>query len=135
MSFPWLKPYLPRGLYGRAALILVAPAVVLQLIVSVHFIQNHLEDATRQMTDMMIRKLRPGLRTDADQHPTRGCGRGGDGADPAGVGMSWPSRRPTCRPGTAAGGTISPGVVTVISTAAEPARHAGGGRCGTTGVQ
>lgn len=50
MAFRWLKRYMPRGLYGRAALILILPAVVLQLVVSVSFIQRHFEGVTEQMT-------------------------------------------------------------------------------------
>lgn len=53
-----LKHYLPRGLYGRAALILVLPIVLLQLVVSVIFIQRHFEDVTAQMTETVIRELR-----------------------------------------------------------------------------
>ena len=50
MIFGWLKRYVPRGLYGRAALILVLPVVTLQLVVSVVFIQRHFEGVTEQMT-------------------------------------------------------------------------------------
>ena len=50
MKFGWLKHYMPRGLYGRAALILAVPVVVLQLVVSVAFIQNHLEDINGLLT-------------------------------------------------------------------------------------
>ena len=57
MSFRWLKHYMPRGLYGRAALILVLPVVVLQLVVSVVFIQRHFEDVTTQMTRTVIQEL------------------------------------------------------------------------------
>lgn len=49
MSFGWLKYSLPRSLYGRAALILIAPIVVLLLVVSVNFLQRYFEDVTRQM--------------------------------------------------------------------------------------
>ena len=52
-----LKHYMPRGLYGRAALILVLPVVLLQLVVSVIFIQRHFEDVTTQMTHTVIREL------------------------------------------------------------------------------
>ncbi|WP_054004748.1 ATP-binding protein [Cypionkella psychrotolerans] len=45
-----LKPFLPRSLFGRAALILVLPVVVVQLIVSIAFIQRHFDGVTRQMT-------------------------------------------------------------------------------------
>lgn len=47
---PWSKRFLPRGLYGRAALILILPVVTLQLMVSLVFIQRHYEGVTRQMT-------------------------------------------------------------------------------------
>lgn len=41
---------MPRGLYGRAALILLLPIVTLQVVVSIAFIQRHFTDVTRQMT-------------------------------------------------------------------------------------
>ncbi|MEL6953187.1 MAG: ATP-binding protein [Pseudomonadota bacterium] len=44
------KHWLPRGLYGRAALILIVPVVGLQLVVSAAFLQRHLEGVTEQMT-------------------------------------------------------------------------------------
>jgi len=46
----YLKSLLPRGLFGRAALILMVPVVTIQLIVSVVFIQRHFERVTQQMT-------------------------------------------------------------------------------------
>ncbi len=58
MKFRWLKHYMPRSLYGRAALILVLPVVALQLVVSVVFIQRHFEDVTTQMTLTVVRELR-----------------------------------------------------------------------------
>ncbi|MGV6848989.1 MAG: ATP-binding protein [Marinibacterium sp.] len=53
-----LKQYLPRSLYGRAALILVIPAVGLQVLVTVIFVQRHFEDVTTQMTRTLIREVR-----------------------------------------------------------------------------
>lgn len=44
-----LKSLWPRGLFGRAALILIAPVIAIQLVVSTAFIQRHYEDVTRQM--------------------------------------------------------------------------------------
>lgn len=41
----------PRGLYWRAALILIVPIVTIQLVVSTAFIQRHYEGVTRQMTN------------------------------------------------------------------------------------
>lgn len=45
-----IKRYLPSGLYGRAALILLLPIVFLQLTVSIVFVQRHFEGVSEQMT-------------------------------------------------------------------------------------
>ncbi|WP_089994594.1 ATP-binding protein [Cognatiyoonia koreensis] len=58
MFFSWLKQYMPRGLYMRAALILILPVLTLQLLVSVVFIQRHFEGVTRQMTSAVSIDLR-----------------------------------------------------------------------------
>ena len=57
MNFIWLKRYLPRGLYGRAALILILPVVTLQLVISIVFIQRHFEGVTVQMTQVAAREV------------------------------------------------------------------------------
>ncbi|NRB35312.1 MAG: two-component sensor histidine kinase [Rhodobacteraceae bacterium] len=57
MSFRWLKPYMPRSLYGRAALIIVLPVLTLQMLISVLFAQRHFEDVTLQMTASLEREL------------------------------------------------------------------------------
>ncbi|MBK0327030.1 HAMP domain-containing protein [Rhodobacteraceae bacterium F11138] len=57
MFFQWLKHYMPRSLYGRAALILIVPVVSVQLVVSVAFVQKHLENVTDQMTSTLVREL------------------------------------------------------------------------------
>ncbi|RID90692.1 HAMP domain-containing protein [Gemmobacter lutimaris] len=57
MSFR-LKSILPRGLYGRALLILVVPIVTIQLVVSIAFIQRHFERVTLQMTGGIAVELR-----------------------------------------------------------------------------
>jgi len=49
MLFAWLKKYMPRGLYGRAVLILLVPIVVLQLVVLVAFSQRYFSDITDQL--------------------------------------------------------------------------------------
>lgn len=56
--FKWLKHYVPRGIYGRAALILILPVVTLQLVVSVVFIQRHFDGVTTQMTHSMAGEVR-----------------------------------------------------------------------------
>lgn len=57
MLFRWLKHYMPRSLYGRAALILILPVITLQLAVSIVFIQRHFEDVTKQMTGSILLDL------------------------------------------------------------------------------
>lgn len=66
MFFEWLKRYLPRSLYGRAALIMMLPVVVLQLVVTVVFTQRHFEDVTLQMTNTVVRELKLVLLDDTD---------------------------------------------------------------------
>lgn len=57
MNFMWLKSILPKGLYGRAALILVLPVIAIQLVVSVVFIQRLFDGVTRQMTSSVATEL------------------------------------------------------------------------------
>lgn len=52
--FRLLKNLMPRGLYGRAALILIVPVVTIQLVVSVAFIQRHFERVTHQLTGAVV---------------------------------------------------------------------------------
>lgn len=54
MEVHWLNRYLPRSLYGRAAVILLVPVVTVQLVVSVGFIQRHYDGVTRQMTENVL---------------------------------------------------------------------------------
>ena len=58
MGWNWIKQALPRGLYGRAALILIVPIVTIQLVVSVAFLQRYLEDVTWQLTSALGYDLR-----------------------------------------------------------------------------
>ncbi len=58
MFWRWLKNYMPRGLYGRAALILLLPVLTLQLLVSVVFIQRHFDGVTRAMTSAVSIEMR-----------------------------------------------------------------------------
>lgn len=57
MKIKPIKSYLPRNLYGRAALILLLPIILLQLLVSVVFIQRHFEGVTDLMTVSIVREL------------------------------------------------------------------------------
>ena len=67
--FMSLKYLMPRGLYGRAALILIVPVVTIQIVVSVTFIQRHFERVTEQMTQSValeIKLLRNQINEAAD---------------------------------------------------------------------
>ena len=48
---------MPRSLYGRAALILMLPVVVLQLVVTIVFLQRHFEGVTMQMSTTVAREV------------------------------------------------------------------------------
>ncbi|MBP0482091.1 ATP-binding protein [Sagittula salina] len=74
MSFQWLKRYMPRSLYGRAALILVLPVVTLQLVVSVVFVQRHFEDVTVQLTREVARGVNLVLDEIPDGEPMQRLG-------------------------------------------------------------
>jgi len=71
MLFGWLKHYMPRGLFGRAVLILLLPVVFLQLVVTVLFLTRHFEDVTQQMTDAVSREIRLVMDI-VDDAPDRG---------------------------------------------------------------
>ncbi len=58
MFFAWLKRYMPHSLYARAALILLLPVVVVQLVVAIVFVQRHFEGVTVQMSDTVAREIR-----------------------------------------------------------------------------
>ncbi|WP_380051873.1 ATP-binding protein [Falsihalocynthiibacter sp. SS001] len=58
MKFRSLKDYMPRGLNGRATLILLLPVVVVQIVVSIVFVQRLYEDVTSQMTGNISIELR-----------------------------------------------------------------------------
>lgn len=88
----WLKRLMPRGLYGRAALILVLPVVVVTLVVSVMFLQRHFEDVTRQMTASMSREV--GLVADriaAAPDVAAALASGGEVAAPLGLRLQLPA--------------------------------------------
>ena len=57
MRFDWLKRYMPRSLYARAALILLVPILTIQIVVTVVFIQRLYEDVTEQMTRSILYEL------------------------------------------------------------------------------
>jgi two-component system, OmpR family, osmolarity sensor histidine kinase EnvZ len=57
MTFAWLKSILPKGLYGRAAMILLVPVITIQLVVSVTFIQRHFDGVTQQMSVNIVRDV------------------------------------------------------------------------------
>lgn len=57
MTFAWLKRILPRGLYGRAALILLVPIVTLQIVVSGQILQRYFQGVAGQMSEALALDL------------------------------------------------------------------------------
>jgi two-component system, OmpR family, osmolarity sensor histidine kinase EnvZ len=57
------KNYMPRSLFGRAALILIVPIVTIQLVVSIVFIQRHFDGVTRQLSRGVLLETRTMLRS------------------------------------------------------------------------
>ena len=53
-----MQRYLPKGLFGRALLILIVPVILIQITVALVFIERHLDGVTRQMSEAIARELR-----------------------------------------------------------------------------
>ncbi len=49
---------MPKGLFGRALLILIIPVILLQIVVTLVFIERHLDGVTREMSATIARELR-----------------------------------------------------------------------------
>ena len=96
MFFGWLKQYMPRGLYLRAALILLLPVLTIQLLVSVVFIQRHFEGVTRQMVDAVSIELRFVARLSNDS-PTLALAEAAieEIAEPLELEVTWATEVPT----------------------------------------
>jgi len=52
-----LKSLLPRSFFGRAVLILVVPVIVIQIVLSIVFVQRHYERVTQQMTGTVLQAV------------------------------------------------------------------------------
>jgi two-component system osmolarity sensor histidine kinase EnvZ len=70
--FSWIKRLVPRGIYARAALILIVPVLAVQLVVSSVFIQRHYENVTEQMALALSLDLNLILEAFAQQGPEAG---------------------------------------------------------------
>ncbi len=93
--FAALKRYMPRSLYGRAALILALPVLTLQLVISVVFIQRHFEDVTEQMTRNMLADLTFILeRMEAEPGAAEALARGRELGDALRFEAELPASRP-----------------------------------------
>ena len=57
MMFGWLKRMMPRGLYGRAALILLVPIITLQIVVSGQILQRYFREVAAQMSTALALDL------------------------------------------------------------------------------
>jgi two-component system osmolarity sensor histidine kinase EnvZ len=54
ITVPKLKSFLPRSFFGRAVLIVVVPILVIQIVLSIVFVQRHYERVTQQMTSSVL---------------------------------------------------------------------------------
>lgn len=91
-NFGWLKRLMPRGIYGRAALILFLPVVTLLTVVSVMFLQRHFEGVTRQMTGSMAHELAfVASRIEAAPAPGAAMAAGREVAGPLGIALAMPA--------------------------------------------
>lgn len=92
MILRWLKPYMPRGLYGRSALGLLVPMITLLLVMSIVIVQRHFEGVTEQLTRSMAREIRL-VRDAEDPWIARSLGisveRVGEDALPSGHIRAW----------------------------------------------
>lgn len=96
MGFGWLKRFFPRGLYGRAALILFLPVVAITLVVTVMFLQRHFEDVTRQMVEsaaVEIALVADRVAAAPDENAAREAGNAIAG--PLGLRLELPPAAPT----------------------------------------
>ncbi|MFN3973252.1 MAG: ATP-binding protein [Gemmobacter sp.] len=88
-----LKSLVPRGLYGRAALILIVPVVTIQLVVSLAFIQRHFEGVTRQMTQGVVQEITYLLsRIDAAPTPETAAAEAAEAGQALGLTLHLPAR-------------------------------------------
>ena len=70
MRLPILKTFFPTSFYGRAVLILIVPIIVIQIVLSIVFIQRHYERVTAQMTTNILRDIHfLSDRIEASDHP------------------------------------------------------------------
>ncbi len=89
MLFGWFKHLMPKSLYGRAALILIAPILTIQLVVSIVFVQRYFTDVTRQMSANILPDLmqvRAEMRRQAE--PEQAFARGAEVAWALGMGLT-----------------------------------------------
>jgi len=50
----WYKAFLPKGLYARALLIIIAPMVILQSVVAFVFMERHWNLVTRHLSAAVV---------------------------------------------------------------------------------
>jgi len=53
----WIKSFLPKGLYARALLIIIAPMLILQSVVAYMFMERHWNTVTRRLSSAVVRDI------------------------------------------------------------------------------
>lgn len=54
IRLPSVKSFLPRSFFGRAVLIVVVPIIVIQIVLSIVFVQRHYERVAQQLTGSVL---------------------------------------------------------------------------------
>src|SRR6476659_6538037 len=73
----WYKAFLPKGLYARALLIIIAPMVILQSVVAFVFMERHWNVVTQRLSASVVQDIAAlidiyrGYPQDADQAQIR----------------------------------------------------------------
>ena len=55
--FKFMNPYLPKGLYVRSLVIIVAPMIILQTIMTLVFMERHWQSVTQDLSSGVARSL------------------------------------------------------------------------------
>ena len=56
-SRPWTREWMPKGLYARALIIIIAPMVLLQSVITFVFLERHWETVTRRLSTGTVQNI------------------------------------------------------------------------------
>ena len=53
----WVREWMPKGLYARALIIIIAPMVLLQSVITFVFLERHWETVTRRLSTGTVQNI------------------------------------------------------------------------------